>query len=195
MNDRKERLFFALSLDQTPAAKQAFHRLCQVAKALPGKGRPVPTANLHLTLAFLGMVTNEQKQQLIDLTDNIAIPPFSLRCSHLHYKKRNQLIWLGSDNVPLALEQLAARLKQAAEQVGLEQEARRFTPHITLKKRLRHLDEELPGQADFTFHFQHFGLYISEPADTEYGAGVRYRCLHKWPLTKKTSTTRTRNEI
>ena len=76
MNDKKERLFFALALDQTPADKRAFRRLCLLAKTLPGGGRPVPAGNLHVTLAFLGMVGHEQKQQLIALADNIAIPPF-----------------------------------------------------------------------------------------------------------------------
>ena len=186
MNDRKERLFFALALDQTPADRHTFRQLCLLAKTLPGRGRPIPDDNLHITLAFLGMVAPEQKQQLISLADDIAVPPFSLCCSQLRYRKRSQLIWLGSDSVPAPLEQLAARLKQAAEQVGLEQDERRFTPHITLKKRIRRLPEALPDEVNFLFHFQHFGLYISEPAETEYGSGVRYRCLKQWRLSQAT---------
>ncbi len=44
------------------------------------------------------------------------------------------MAWLQQRSCP-PLEQLAADLKEAAEQVGLKQEGRKYTPpHITLKK-------------------------------------------------------------
>ncbi|MCW8330532.1 RNA 2',3'-cyclic phosphodiesterase [Photobacterium sp. SDRW27] len=195
MNDnRQERLFLALPLDLNPADQRAFRHLCQLANELPGDGRPVPEANIHLTLAFLGMVSQLQKEDLIRLVDAITLPEFTVHCSSLKYRKRSRLVWLGCDSVPPPLAQLAANLKQAAEQVGLEQEERPFLPHITLKKHLRQRPETLPENIHFTFHCQHFGLYISEQFKTPHGSGVRYRSLRQWPLSA-TPNIRIQNEI
>lgn len=182
-NDRHERLFFALALE-SPTNQPAFRQLCQLIQILPGDGRRVPDCNLHLTLAFLGLVSELQKEHLLALTSALTLPAFSLHTSILKYQKRSRLIWLGCNNVPAPLEQLAADLKEAAEQVGLKQEGRKYTPHITLKKHVRQRPESLPENNDFTFHFQHFGLYISEQVKTARGSGVRYRCLQQWPLSQ-----------
>lgn len=52
------------------------------------------------------------------------------------------------------------------------------------KKHVRQRPESLPENNDFSFHFQHFGLYISEQVKTARGSGVRYRCLLQWPLSQ-----------
>lgn len=179
--NKQERLFFALALD-TPANQRAFLQLCQLMRILPGEGRRVPDSNLHLTLAFLGPVDEQQKTHLIDLTNAVVVPPFTFHASALKYRKRSRLIWLGGDTIPAPLAQLASNLKEAALQAGLEQEKRSYTPHITLKKQVRQRPDPMPENVDFSFHFQYFGLYISEQVNTARGSGVRYRCLRQWPL-------------
>lgn len=180
--NKQERLFFALALD-TPANQRAFLQLCQLAQILPGEGRQVPDSNLHLTLAFLGPVDEQQKAHLIDLTNAVTVPSFTFHASVLKYRKRNRLIWLGGNIIPAPLAQLASDLKEAAIQTGLEQEERSYKPHITLKKQVRQRPDPMPENVDFSFYFQHFGLYISEQVNTARGSGVRYRCLRQWPLT------------
>ncbi|MGR5148673.1 RNA 2',3'-cyclic phosphodiesterase [Photobacterium alginatilyticum] len=180
--NKQERLFFALALD-TPANQRTFLQLSQLAQILPGEGRRVPDSNLHLTLAFLGLVNEQQKAHLIDLTNTVAGPSFTFHASALKYRKRNRLIWLEGDTIPVPLAQLASNLKEAALQTGLEQEKRSYTPHITLKKQVRQRPDPMPENVHFSFYFQHFGLYISEQVNTARGSGVRYRCLRQWPLT------------
>ncbi len=98
-NDRHERLFFALALE-SPANQPAFRQLCQLIQILPGDGRRVPGCNLHLTLAFLGLVSEQQKEHLLALTSALTLPAFTLHASILKYQKRSRLIWLGCNNVP-----------------------------------------------------------------------------------------------
>ncbi|WP_299019046.1 RNA 2',3'-cyclic phosphodiesterase [uncultured Photobacterium sp.] len=184
MNKNSERLFFALALDSPAENKQAFRQLCHFSSQLPEGGHRVPNSNLHLTLAFLGQVNPEQKTQLSALAKQIVIPPFSLSCSTFRYWKRSKILWLGSENVPEPLYRLASELKQAALQVGLTQDERDYAPHITLKKQVPRRPEPMPDSPIFTFHFQHFGLYISQPCQTTYGSGVEYRCLQQWPLAR-----------
>ncbi|NAX47107.1 RNA 2',3'-cyclic phosphodiesterase [Photobacterium halotolerans] len=173
------RMFFALPLTEPPAANQApYQRLCQLKDAIPGKGRTVPDANLHMTLAFLGQITDKQASQLIRDVSQLAIPAFSMHFNLLRYWKRSRVLWLGSDTCPEPLELLATQLNGLAQALGLRQDTRRYTPHITLRKNLRQRPVLPDEQPDFLFHFQRFGLYISETN----GPGVRYRLANQWPL-------------
>ncbi|MEJ2763993.1 RNA 2',3'-cyclic phosphodiesterase [Photobacterium sp. MCCC 1A19761] len=177
-----ERLFFALPLDIPAENSSAFHQLRQLPRMMPGEGRPVPAANLHLTLAFLGNVNAPQKAQLCQLANTLEGPAFTLTTTELKYKKRSRLIWLGC-TLPEPLALLAENLKAVAEQVGLPQETRPYSPHITLLKHLRNRPDALPEIPPMTFHIRHFGLYISEQFNSPGGGGVHYRCLKQWPLT------------
>ncbi|WP_064601940.1 RNA 2',3'-cyclic phosphodiesterase [Photobacterium sp. J15] len=182
MNSKNERLFFALALDQPAENRQAFRQLCHFSSQLPEGGRRVPNRNLHLTLAFLGQVTLEQKSLLIKLTEQISVNSFTIHCSLLRYWKRSKILWLGSEEAPPQLYLLADELKSAAQAVGLEQDERDYIPHITLKKQFPRRPDPMPQSPQLSFHFQHFGLYISEPCQTTHGSGVQYRCLQQWPL-------------
>ncbi|MBV7261963.1 RNA 2',3'-cyclic phosphodiesterase [Photobacterium sp. WH24] len=174
-----QRMFFALPLTAPPAANLApYQGLCQLKDALPGKGRTIPDANLHLTLAFLGQITDEQTRQLVAAVNQLTIPAFSMHFNLLRYWKRSRVLWLGGDICPEPLGRLAEQLNQLALDLGLIQDARRYTPHITLRKNLRQRPVIPDEQPDFLFHFQRFGLYISEPD----GPGVRYRLANQWPL-------------
>ncbi|UXI01684.1 RNA 2',3'-cyclic phosphodiesterase [Photobacterium sp. TY1-4] len=177
-----ERLFFALPLDIPAENSSAFHQLRQLLQMMPGEGRPVPAANLHLTLAFLGNVSAAQKTQLCQLADPLEESAFTLTTTALKYQKRSRLIWL-SCTLPAPLAQLAENLKAIAEQVGLPQETRPYSPHITLLKHLRARPDALPEIPPLAFHIRHFGLYISELFNSPRGGGVHYRCLKQWPLT------------
>ncbi|MGF1758415.1 RNA 2',3'-cyclic phosphodiesterase [Photobacterium sagamiensis] len=185
MSDITERLFFALDLHHNGVNQSSFRQLCQLKHDLQCDGRTVPERNLHITLAFLGSVTAEQKQTLINSTGELtSIPAFSVSYSQLTYRKRNKIIWLDSENLPSPLLTLAAELKQLAIETGLKQEERPYRPHITLKKQVRHPPLSLPEPPDLNFDFRHFGLYISEAIQTPHGSGVRYRCLQQWPLSQ-----------
>ncbi|QUJ67050.1 RNA 2',3'-cyclic phosphodiesterase [Photobacterium sp. GJ3] len=174
-----KRMFFALPLTEPPAENlQPYQQLCHFKDHFPGRGRVVPDANLHLTLAFLGQVTEAQQQQLIQATEQLTIPAFNVVFNFIRYWKRSRVIWMGAEQSPPALLQLAEQLGEIAEATGLPRDTRQYTPHITLKKNVRQrpvLDSLSP---DFHFHFQRFGLYISEVD----GPGVRYRLVNQWPL-------------
>ncbi|MGF1692870.1 RNA 2',3'-cyclic phosphodiesterase [Photobacterium kagoshimensis] len=219
MHKPTERLFFALGIDHAladPTCAQdsdkqtPFHRLCHFNQTLNQQypstessngltlelGHCVPEANLHVTLAFLGAITPQQKTVLIAQASRITMPAFSLNFDHLGYWPSSRVLWLGTHQPPQQLLTLAQQLQQMAKSVGVYQLERTYIPHITLRKQVppsstvtqaRPLD-----QRGFSFHFQHFGLYISEqlqakqPRPDQQGSNhppqVQYRCLHQWPL-------------
>ncbi|MGF1886656.1 2'-5' RNA ligase family protein [Photobacterium profundum] len=204
MSDITEKLFFALGLPPITDEKndcnlKSYQQLCQLKNTVAAEmqGKPILNNNLHITLVFLGAVKQQQKQRLITNVNQLIAPQaFSVSCSELHYWPRSQVIWLDChayhpvhqqrhQQPSTSLQTLVCLLQQAAIHVtsdAVSNQASGYIPHITLCKKVTsrpHLSP-LPQQLDF--HFQHFGLYISETIKTAHGSGVQYRCLQQWSL-------------
>jgi len=102
MSGITERLFFALGLPPKTNEKndgnlKPYQQLCQLKNTVAAEmqGKPVINNNLHITLAFIGAVNQQQKQRLIANVNQIIAPrAFSVSCSGLHYLSRSQVIWL-----------------------------------------------------------------------------------------------------
>ena len=180
MKEKKQRLFFALSPD---SSSDDFQHLTRLSAQCGIFGRPVITNNLHITLAFLGMVTDEQAAKVMAAAGQLTPPPaFSLNLDTLGYWKRSKVIWVAPDKPPQALLTLAQQLKALALHCGLEQESRPYKPHVTLAKSVAKRPEQLPQVGKIDFHFNSFGLYISKPVSHNGRQGVQYLQLGKWPL-------------
>ena len=94
---------------------------------------PVHPDKLHVTLHFLGALPGER---LPELLDGFAVPfaPFRLdltRAALWH----NGIAVLEPDVTPPALAALHARLADALPALGLQPEARRYRPHVTMARR------------------------------------------------------------
>ncbi|MCG7499438.1 RNA 2',3'-cyclic phosphodiesterase [Vibrio sp. Of7-15] len=186
MNHSSERLFFALGFEAplTKEQQHSFTALCQLSEHLDGNGYSVPQGNLHITLAFLGQVTHQQKQLLILKTKEIQHPYIQLQCQSLNYWKQSKVVWLGCDFIPSPLAMLAKDLKEVAIASGLPQESRRYTPHFTLKKNVTTPPSQNQLSDPINFTFTNFGLYCSETVHSKSKSSVQYKCLQQWPLMK-----------
>jgi len=174
MSDTR-RLFFALPI---PAQ---LHRPLVAWRAehfTPEAGRPVAAANLHLTLAFLGDVSQQKTDALCQLAARIRQPAFELTLDTLGHWPRPQVVWLGCRRAPHPLLQLAEQLRSHAARNGCYQNGLPFHPHITLLRATEQqvaLPASTPG---WTFKADHFVLYES----TYSGGRTRYQPLQQWPL-------------
>ena len=98
----------------------------QVALALP-RVRWVDPASIHLTLAFLGELTNEQVAEAIRATEMAAqqVRPFSYRLSHLGTfgsPRYPRVIWMGIDEASGSLTSVHRMLNQQLQRRGFEVE-------------------------------------------------------------------------
>lgn len=186
MTHHSERLFFALGFEVPLSSEQqhSFTTLCALSENLDGNGYTVPSSNLHITLAFLGQVTHQQKQQIILRAKDIQQPHIQLRCQSINYWKRSKVVWLGCNAIPSPLENLAKDLKETALASGIPQESRRYTPHFTLKKNVTAPPSQQQIRHPIGFTFSSFGLYCSEATHRQGKSSVHYKCLHQWPLFK-----------
>jgi 2'-5' RNA ligase len=127
------RLFFALWPDESVRAG-----MVSVMDQLPGDcGRFVRYSNLHITLVFLGSVSEKQEQCILSGARHLKMPPVTLTLGTLGWWQRPQVLWLASQKVPDALVNLADKLRDVAGQCGIKTDERPFTPHATLARKVR----------------------------------------------------------
>lgn len=175
------RYFFALNLSHK--CKKQLVRWRESELALPN--RPVAEDNLHITLAFLGQVTDEQKQQLLTGAEMLAkgvkseaITPLTF--NRLGYFKRPKVMYLANEKIPDWQNKLAAGLTKLAQEAGLTQEDRRYLSHITLYRKVNALPKALP-LTKMLIPIDRFSLFLSISTDT----GVYYQAVKSWHLTKE----------
>ncbi|MGF1680728.1 RNA 2',3'-cyclic phosphodiesterase [Photobacterium minamisatsumaniensis] len=180
MKEKKQRLFFALSPTKN---SPNFTSLCQLVDSLSVFGRPVPHDNMHITLAFVGNVSDSKINTLRAATSTLHLPsPIFLTLDALGYWKRSKVLWLGTELSPPALLHLAQQLQTLTTDLGLYQEVRPYRPHITLTKSVAHRPQQLPEYNNFAFHFESFGLYISHVSNQSGHHSVSYSSLQQWQL-------------
>ena len=136
-------------------------------------GRLVPSANLHLTLAFLGHLEEDHLPLLQQLPLRLPLTELAfdlcldrLDCWH------GGLLHLAPSRVPGQLLQLAEGLAELLAEAGLPTERRLYRPHLTLAR-----DSRRPAPSDcpaFAWRVEELVLYSSERG--------RYLPLSRWPL-------------
>ncbi|HFF2302889.1 RNA 2',3'-cyclic phosphodiesterase [Pseudomonas aeruginosa] len=121
MPDRSLRLFFAL-----PCPPPLAERIGRWRDDRPLPGRQVATANLHLTLAFLGQVPSARLEALLDMAAAIEAAPFDLRLDRL-LRWRNGILLLAPSQPPGALLRLRRALRSGLAELELPVETRPFS--------------------------------------------------------------------
>lgn len=167
------RLFFALEL---PAKdKAAISHWRELSFGMFAK--PVPMENLHLTLCFLGDVSQHQEQQLIILTDQIQAQVINMDFSDIGVFSKPGVLYMAPCGDFSPATKLAAILNKFALQLSIKVEKRAFKPHITLFRKVK----SLPGVEQpplFSIQFRNLVLYRS----TRGPNSVIYRDVASWAL-------------
>jgi 2'-5' RNA ligase len=127
------RAFVAIRID--PAVAQKIGEL-QAKLDSPLQGiRWVKPENLHLTLKFLGPVSEDKIASIADSLRRALrdVPRFSVLCSGLGVFpdiKRAKVLWVGLEGNSIA--RLAETIEGALEPLGFAREKREFKPHLTI---------------------------------------------------------------
>jgi len=109
----------------------------QMALALPGV-RWVEPSSIHLTLAFLGELADEQLAKAIQATEMASrqVQPFSYRLSCLGIfgsSRHPRVIWMGIEESSGSLTSIHRLLNQHLQRYGFEVDTRPFSPHLSLR--------------------------------------------------------------
>ncbi|WP_116368426.1 RNA 2',3'-cyclic phosphodiesterase [Parahaliea mediterranea] len=172
------RVFFGIEPDPSTALAIGDWRDRQFGPA----ARPVPVANLHLTLAFGGELALPAIDQLCERVDNwLAQTPPPAACVLLDqtgYWPGNGLYWLGPRQWPDTLDRQAGKLRQLLASAHTQRDRRRFQPHITLFRRCAQAPP-LPAQPPaISLQQREIALFESR----RQREGVAYHVLTSWLL-------------
>ncbi len=187
------RTFIALEQDES-LQRHLNETMLRLAQALP-RLKWVDPASVHLTLAFLGELTDEQLADAMQAGDEAArqIAPFRYRLAQLGTfgsPRQPRVVWAGVDEPTGKLARLQRILNRELEQRGFEMEARPFSPHLTLARikeplqaaelqTLQRLlaDKELHAPSPY-YRVRHVSVMKSELSR----AGAKYTSLRDCPL-------------
>lgn len=145
--------------------------------------KPVPAANFHITLCFLGNINDRQHETVIANLDDVTATPFEVTLDMTAFWQGPKILLAAPTAPPASLMSLAASVNSAARQAGIDVERREYRPHVTL---IRNTKEDYPPPLfapQLTCQFSQFHLFesVSTPS------GVRYPVKHSWPLRSSNS--------
>lgn len=144
---------------------------------------------IHLTLKFLGEITEDQLSRTAGLLRSLdAFEKFTVQIRGYGFfpdRRRPQVFWAGITPQP-ALNRLASCVSQATARAGFAAEKRTFRPHLTLARfrvprRLPALElacEQQSGQPLGEFEVSEFFLFESRLSS---GAPAQYRKIARFP--------------
>lgn len=170
-SDSPLRLFFALGCPADLAGS-----ICHWRDSLGIEGRPVPAANLHLTLAFLGAQPASRLAALTQLGERLDAQGFALQLDRFGMLGED-FACLFVEQIPEALLRLHRQLREGLEELGISLDPRPFRPHLSLLRQAARIDTDAPA---FAWDVRQFGLYLSQNS----AEGVRYQPLASWALTR-----------
>jgi 2'-5' RNA ligase len=131
------RTFIALELDES-LQRYLGEIIRRMAQELPGL-RWVDPAGIHLTLAFLGELNDQQLAEATRAAELSAqsIPSFEYRLSHpgiFGSPRQPRVIWIGVEEPSGNLQLLHHQLNLELAQCEFEIDTRPFSPHLTLAR-------------------------------------------------------------
>jgi RNA 2',3'-cyclic 3'-phosphodiesterase len=160
-------------------------RLSLLSSAIPG-AKWVDPGNFHLTLRFIGEVTEDVAADIDEALACVRARSFPLRLAGtgVFGGNRPRALWVGVERDP-DLVALHGKVELALTRMGLEPEPRKFTPHVTLARlrdpELHMLREFLARNAQFRANplpVEQFSLIASYPTK----AGSIYEDQADYPL-------------
>lgn len=169
------RVFFALWPDAS--AREGIAALAHDVVSQTGGRAPLPD-NMHLTVAFVGNVEPERLAELERIGASAArsAAPFTLTLDRLGAFHHAGIAWLGTDTLPMELEDLVFALRNGLAAESFPVERRMYRPHVTLARRCGSIATvEVPPIA---WRVDRVTLNASELSP----AGSIYRELAAWSL-------------
>jgi len=168
------RLFFAVELSsllktQLLTFQDSFSELDAVA---------VPADNFHITLSFLGNVTERQLENLLDSIEPLPIPAFEVSTCDLIYWPKPAVMALSLNDANNQLLNCKNAIEKQLTQLNFFSfDKKDYLPHITLFRQV-----EPPVRENLSFNkdikINRVSLILSHK--TKYG--IQYQSIESWPL-------------
>jgi len=123
-----------IALEVARGVKSQCRILISMLKSLDFHAKWVEEENLHITMFFLGDISNNQIEKTSDMLKEIHVKPFHLFINKLGYFQKFSkptTIWLGLKKSD-SLEQLHSTMKMKLKGIYHRTFGNKFIPHLTL---------------------------------------------------------------
>lgn len=168
------RLFFALWPDDK--IRTQINKISRQFKE--EKLKLVKKSNLHITLEFLGEVSDKDQEELIEKLNKLNHEPFDIELTRVGWWLKPQILWIGTTQIPKPLLTLVKSIRKCVKQQGLKTDQREYKPHVTIARKVKQII--VPKE---TFHVpwkvDSFALVVSKSTNN----GVEYCVIQEWALT------------
>jgi len=168
------RLFFALWPSSALRRKLADENAALV---LSSGGKPTSSANLHVTLVFVGEQPAQRLDAILAAGAAVSAPAFTLSFDRAESWSRSKVLVLPATHTPAGLATLIDRLHISLLERQVELPREEYRPHVTLARQVSRTWLTRPIEP-FQWHAREFVL-----AESTAGAdGPRYEVLARWRL-------------
>jgi 2'-5' RNA ligase len=168
------RLFFAVFPDG-----ESRQRIAAAARALELEGASayLPPEKYHMTLVFLGGVSDSVIHAVREIGEAQRVECVSLRFDRWEYWDGARAVVASSPDRPEPLVHLRASLTEGLMRRGIAFDDRALRPHITVARKLAQAPV-LPELSEFSWTLRAFSLASSVTAPS----GSVYTVVDSWPL-------------
>ena len=140
-------------------------------------GRMMDEHNLHVTLHFLGQVTESERACLHAAAQSVKAVKFQINLDHFGRFAKAKIFWMGLDNIPVLLSQLHQALGDAIVGCGFKRDERSYAPHVTLMRKC--VNPVMPRE-DFVINWCVDEFVLVESVQGV--SGVEYRVVETYLL-------------
>lgn len=168
-----KKLFLGISLDE-----QQRQKIRQLQDNFDYDVRLVPIANLHITLAFFGLVSGSTQRKLDKRISALHKPLFRVTLDQLAHWKKPRILCLTGETKDKGLLQLAKECQLVAADLDLPHSEHVFRAHITVARKAHQLPQSPALFKPLLITPGEIHLFESKSS----GNGVEYRILRSWPL-------------
>lgn len=129
------RLFIAINFNNQ--IKDQIQDIITNVKSSSTQGKFVSNEHMHLTLEFIGEVSEDKVVIIKNALNNISTKTFSLQLSNLGYFKRGEgnIYWIGIEENQNLLE-AQSQIHNMLLKEGFELESREYKPHLTIGRKV-----------------------------------------------------------
>ncbi len=167
------RLFAAIDFSEGMKAK--LKRVQDELSAEAKSGDFTAKGNLHLTLIFLGECDREEVERAKKAMDRLSFAPFYLEIDRVgHFARPGGDIYWAGVKPEKELMAMQKALAESFAKGGFNLERRRYTPHITLGRRVV-TDQDAFEIKAFGEHITNVVLMVSERVEGK----LVYRAIHE----------------
>ena len=134
--------------------------------------------NLHITVRFLGTISDELTDQLRFSQPVQGLGQFTLEINDVGWWRSSQVAWLAPLVVPPQMEEMVFKVQEHLAKWDITQKKGPFTPHVTVARNARRAPRVF-GSIAVEWRVDSVALILSKTEPI----GAYYEVQNRWSLT------------